>query len=474
MKRVLNNPVEPSEDGVEEPKRRRRLDPIPAGAEGNRPLVAIVGRPNVGKSTLFNRLARRRLAIVENIEGVTRDRHYADTNILGREVVLIDTGGFDPESDDPMRESIARQVKLALAECDVVICVLDGQAPPTNADREAVHLLRQAKKPVIFVANKSDTPRGAHESFDLYKLGIPSLLPVSSLHGHGLGALEESVARSLPKNEASSSPSLVDVPRIAIVGKPNAGKSSLVNRLLGEDRQIVDDRPGTTVDSIDTLMERDGEKYVVIDTAGMRRKRSVHETVESMSVLQAVRAMERSDLILLMIDAKEGVAEQDAKIAGLANDRGRAMVIVLNKMDLLKGPERDKAEEKMRDVVSFAPWAPVVHISAKTGRGINELFVTIKKVIASHRLRVTTGELNRFFEEVLAHKPPPLNKGKPVRLYYVTQAQITPPTFVAVSNFPDAVHFSYQRYVVNSIRERFKLVGTPIRVRYKAKRKKEL
>ncbi len=465
---------EDDEDGNRKSKRIRR-DPLPAGAIGTRPLVAIIGRPNVGKSTLFNRFARRRIAIVEDIEGVTRDRHYTDTTILGREVVIVDTGGFDPESDDPMRESIATQVKLALSECDVVVCVLDGVAPPTNADREAIRLLRMAQKPIIYVANKSDTPKIAHAAMELYELGIPEIVPVSALHGHGMGALEEAVAKVLPRPDEIIAPDLRDVPRIAIVGKPNAGKSSLVNRLLGEARQIVDDRPGTTVDSIDALYEnKEGKRFVLIDTAGMRRKRSVHESVESLSVLQAIRAMERCDLIVLLVDANEGVAEQDAKIAGLAKDRGRAMVIGLNKSDLHKEDEREKSEEKTRRVLAYAPWAPIVHLSAKSGRGVEKLMTTVAAAVESHQKRITTAELNRFFDEVLAHHPPPLNKGKPVRLYYVTQAQTAPPTFIAVTNYPDAVHFSYQRYVMNSIRERFGFVGTPLRVFYKAKRKRDL
>ena len=452
---------------------RERYQPLPAGATGTRPIVAIVGRPNVGKSTLFNRLAGRRIAIVEDLPGVTRDRHYADTNVLGRECVIIDTGGFDPESDDPMRANIASQVGLALSECDIVMCVFDASQDPTQADREAVKLLRMTNKPVLYVANKSDSPRVANEAMSLYELGIPEVLPVSGLHGHGVGELEEALVALLPVREIENVPELEGVPRIAIVGRPNAGKSSVVNQLLKEDRQIVDDRPGTTVDSVDALYRRGDTSLVLIDTAGIRRKASVHESVEALSVFQAIRAMERSEAVVLMIDAKAGVSEQDAKIAGLAEDRGRAIVIGLNKCDLLSREEILAAETKVRDVLAFVPWATIVHMSAKSGRGINKLVAAIESAVAAHKKRVTTGELNRFFAEVLETHPPPIHRGKPVRLYYVTQAQTSPPAFIAVANYPDAVHSSYKRYVINKIREAFQFEGTPVRVMYRAKNKKQ-
>ena len=456
-------------------KRRRAMGPLPAGAVFARPLVAIVGRPNVGKSTLFNRLAGRRIAIVEDTPGVTRDRHYADTLMYGREIVLVDTGGFDPDSEDPMMNSIARQVRLALAECDLVVCVLDASMEPQPADREAVRLLRESKKPVIYVANKSDTPRLALEANSYYQLGIKELLPVSALHGHGTGDLEEAVLAALPVAEPLSTLPMIDgVARVAITGKPNAGKSSLVNRLLGEERQIVDDRPGTTVDAVDALYEKNGKRLVLIDTAGIRRKSNVDESVESLAVLQAIRSMERSDLVVLLLDAKVGVAEQDAKIIGLAEDRGRAIIIALNKCDLLDDEAQKKAVTKARDVLAFVPWAPLLRISAKSGRGVGKLVTTIESVVAAHGKRVTTAQLNRFFEEVLDRHPPPVHRGKPVRLYYITQTQVSPPTFMIISNYPDAVHFSYQRYVVNQIREAFGFEGTPVRVYYKPKRKKEI
>ena len=453
------------------PRRRRRKE-RPAGARTPRPIVAVVGRPNVGKSTLFNRLARANIAVVEDRPGVTRDRHYADAEALGAEYVLIDTGGFDPESDDPMQEGIARQVRLALEEADVVMCVLDASVEPLSADREAVKLLRRAKKPVLFVANKVDSERKANEATSLYELGIETFFPVSALHSRGIGDLEEALAKALPPPKPVIESGWDEAPHIAIIGRPNAGKSSLVNQLLGEERQLVDARPGTTVDSIDTLLERGDQRYVLIDTAGIRRKARKKEHVEQLGILQAVRAIERCDIVLLMVDAAEGVAEQDAKIAGVAADRGRAMIVVLNKSDLLSREQIDKAIQRTREVLNFAAFAPILTTSALTGRGTQKLLAEVDRAMASFRRRVSTGELNRFFEQVLEHHPPPPQSGRSVRLYYITQAQVEPPTFVAVTNHPDDIHFSYKRYVANQIRKRFDFVGTPVRVAYRKKKNK--
>jgi GTP-binding protein len=439
----------------------------------NKPLVAIVGRPNVGKSTLFNRLVGQHIAIVEDIPGVTRDRSYADAFVLGREFVLIDTGGFDPDSDDPMKAGIASQVRLALEECDVVVCVVDATVDPLPADREAVALLRDAGKPVIFVANKADSQAREHDAVSYYELGIQAILPISALHGRGIGTLEELIAERLPEPVEVLEPEL-DVPRVAIIGRPNAGKSSLVNQLCGEERQLVDYRPGTTVDSIDTLVERDGKRFILIDTAGIRRKRSVKKRgVEGLSVLQAIRSIERSHIVVLMIDAERGVGEQDAKIAGLADDRGRALVIALNKVDLLDREAQKTMMDRTREILAFVPWAPLVTVSALRGKGVTALLGRVDDAVTEHRKRVSTGEINRFFEEVIERHPPPTMHHRSVRLYYITQASIAPPTFVIMANQPDDVHFSYQRYVVNQIRERFGFRGTPIRVRYRGKKKRK-
>ena len=450
---------------------RRELARRPAGSISNKPLVAIVGRPNVGKSTLFNRLAGQQIAIVEDVPGVTRDRHYADAFALGREFVLIDTGGFDPDSDDPMKAGIAAQVRLALEECDVVVCVLDATVDPLPADREAVTLLRDAGKPVIFVANKADSEKRAQAAVSYYELGIDSILPISALHGRGIGELEEAIALRLPEVVQIVELEL-DVPRVAIIGRPNAGKSSLVNQLCGQARQLVDDRPGTTVDSIDTLVERDGNRLILIDTAGIRRKRSVKKKgIEGLSVIQAIRSIERAHLVVLMIDARAGVGEQDAKIAGLAHDRGRALVIALNKVDLLSREDQRKAMDRTREVLAFVPWAPLVTVSALEGQGLSALLGRIHDAVAEHRKRISTAELNRFFEDVLEKHPPPTMHHRAVRLYYITQVSVAPPTFVIITNEPRGVHFSYQRYVVNQIRERFGFKGTPIRVVYRGKKR---
>lgn len=461
---------------------RGYADQLASGGRSGRPIVAIVGRPNVGKSALFNRLTGARLAIVQDRPGVTRDRLYADASAFGREYVLVDTGGFDPESDDPLKQSIANQVQLALSEADAVICLLDGTSLPLPADREAIRLLRETKLPVLYTANKVDNDAVSIQAKELYRLGIKTLHEVSALHGHGIGDLEQALASALPAAEqddvgeapASEDGPQVWLPRVAIVGRPNAGKSSLINRLLGEQRQIVDARPGTTVDSIDTLYDRDGEPLVLIDTAGIRRKRAVEHGLEGMAVMQALRALERCHTAILVIDAQqEGASQQDARIAGLAMERGRALCVALNKTDLLAGREREQAIAKARDEFSFMPWTPLRPISARTGRGVTELMKTVREVTANHHRRVTTGEVNRFFEEVLAHHPPPTSGGRSVRLYFATQARVAPPTFMVSTNYPDRVHTSYQRYVVNQLRERFGFQGTPIKVHYRPHKAEE-
>jgi len=439
---------------------------------GTRPIVAIVGRPNVGKSALFNRLAGAPIAIVEDIPGVTRDRLYTDAEALGRPYVLIDTGGFDPGSEDPLTLGIANHVRLALEEADVVLCVLDGTQAPLPSDREAVALLRGSKLPVLYVANKIDNARVANQALDHYTLGIDELRPVSALHGHGIGALEEALVACMPAANDEADDATDELDRVAIVGRPNAGKSSLVNRLLGEDRQIVDDRPGTTVDSVDTVLTYEGEPMVLIDTAGIRRKRSVVWGLESLAVMQAVRAVERSHVVVLMIDANEGPSEQDAKIAGLAIERGRALVIALNKSDLLDDAGRKRMLAHARDIFSFATWAPLQFVSVSSGRGVQKLMSSVRESAKAHKLRVTTGQVNRFFEEVLESHPPPSMNNRSVRIYYATQVQAAPPTFVIATNYPDRVHFSYRRYVINQLRERFGFVGTPVRVFYRGKEKR--
>jgi len=461
---------------VKGPVRKTRIETpapvaVPSGA-----IVALVGRPNVGKSTLFNRLVGKKVAIVHDEPGVTRDRHYGDVVSRGRQYTLVDTGGFDPESEDPMRQGIKRQIDLAIAEADVIVCVLDATLPAGAADHAEIALLRRSHKPVVFIANKADSPRLESEAVDLYRLGMEKLIPVSALHGRGIDELEVAIDAALPSlAEQAEETAPDDAVRIAVVGRPNAGKSSLINRLAGEERVLVDARPGTTRDPIDTLIERGGERFILVDTAGIRRKAKVHkeaDAVEAVSVLHAIRAMERCEVVLLMCDAAEGVSEQDAKILGLAVDRGRGIVIALNKSDLLDKKAIAKAEEDARDKLAFAPWAPLVHISAKTGRGMDNLFSLVRRVADSFRRRVPTAELNRFFEQVLETHPPPTHGGRAPRLFFITQAESSPPLFVIVASDPSNIHFSYQRYVTNKLRQSFGFEGVPVRVKYKERRRR--
>ncbi|AUX35338.1 MULTISPECIES: ribosome biogenesis GTPase Der [Sorangium] len=446
--------------------------PAPPPSAG---IVALVGRPNTGKSTLFNRLVGKRVAIVHDEPGVTRDRHYGDVTSRGRRFTLVDTGGFDPESDDPMRQGIKRQIDLAIAEADVIVCVLDAVTPVTPSEHAELGLLRRAGKPVIYVANKADSPRAEAEAAELYRLGMDRLIPISALHGRGISDLEMAIEAALPKEPAAPEESAEGALRIAIVGRPNAGKSSLVNRVAGEERMLVDAQPGTTRDPIDTLAERDGKRFLLIDTAGIRRKSKVTKedsAVEAVSVMHAIRAMERAEVVLLLCDAAEGVAEQDAKILGLAVDRGCGIVIGLNKIDLLDRKALAKAEQDARDKLAFVPWAPIVHVSARSGRGVAKLLETVGQVADAYRKRVPTGELNRFFEQILLTHPPPTHGGRAPRLFFVTQAETSPPLFVVVASDPEKLHFSYRRYVSNQLRQAFGLEGVPVRVKYKERRRR--
>jgi GTP-binding protein len=454
-----------------------------------RAIVAIVGRPNVGKSTLFNRLLGKQRAIVHDEEGVTRDRHYADVlSTTGRRYTLVDTGGFDPHSDDPMRQGIKRQIELAIQEADLIVCLLDAGAGVSAAEHAEIDLLRRSEKPVIYVANKADSPRHENEATDLYRLGIDRLITVSALHGRNIDELEDAMMFGLPEaqpdemvEDDEDAPPKEDEPgdaplRIAIIGKPNAGKSSLVNRLAGEERVLVDDRPGTTRDTVDTLIERDGKRFLLIDTAGIRRKAKVtkvDDAVEAISVMHAIRALDRCEVALLLCDAAEGVAEQDAKILGLAVDRGRAVVIGLNKIDMLDKGELAKADENAKDKLAFVQWAPRVNVSAIKGRGMGTLVQTVARVAEAYRKRIGTGELNRFFENVLIAKPPPTSGGRAPRLFFITQAETSPPLFVIVASDPKKLHFSYRRYVMNQIRKTFGFEGVPVRVKYKERRRRE-
>jgi GTP-binding protein len=437
------------------------------------PIVAVVGRPNVGKSTLFNRLAGKSLAIVDDQPGITRDRHYAPAHLAGREIQLVDTGGFDPASGDPMQQGIARHVEAAIAEADVIVCVLDGTLPPTTPDREAVSLLRHSNKPVIYVANKVDNAGTALQATELFSLGVPELVNVSALHGLGTAQLALKIVAALPAYEADAAPE-DEIPRIALLGRPNAGKSSLFNRLNGEERALVDDRPGTTRDALDAKVTYDGKTLWVVDTAGIRRKSRVEEKVELASVMQALRAVERAKIAVLLCDATEGVSEQDARLLGLCMDRNRGCIIGLNKMDLLSREEQKKAREQAEDTLGFAKFAPIMELSAKTGRGVSELVSKVVRISREWERRISTAELNRFFRDVIERQPPPTDGGRAPRIFYVTQAESSPPLFVAMSSGAANIKASYQRFVTNQMRATFGFEGVPIKVHYKERTKKVL
>ncbi len=437
------------------------------------PIVALIGRPNVGKSTLFNRLVGRKLAIVHDLPGVTRDRHYAEAHLQGRDLLLIDTGGFDPEDEDPMRQGIARHVQAAIEEADVIVCVLDTLTPPTEADRQAVALLRRAGKPVVYLANRADNPTREIEAAELHRLGIDPLIPGSALHGRNMAALEQAIVEALPPFEPEVPAEESEAPQIALLGKPNAGKSSLLNRLSGSERSLVDDRPGTTRDPIDVSITYDDKAYTLVDTAGVRRKSKVTEAVELASVMRALRIIQRSDIVILMVDAKEGLSDQDARLLSLAVARKRAIIVGLNKMDLLDKREREKSLEQAKTALHFAPWVPLVPLSAKSGRGLPQLMKQVDDAYDEYTRRVPTAALNRFFAEVLERHPPPTRGGKAPRLLYVTQAQTRPPLFVAMCSAPDALAESYKRFVVNKLREAFGFSSVPLVVRYRDRRQRD-
>jgi GTP-binding protein len=437
------------------------------------PIVAVVGRPNVGKSTLFNRLAGKSLAIVDDQPGVTRDRHYAGAHLHGRNVTLVDTGGFDPESDDPMQQGIARHVRAAIEEADVIVCVLDGLVPPAQADLEAVRLLRRSSKPVVYVANKLDKPGKFGQSSELYSLGLPELIPVSAAHGLGTGELAEAIATRLPSSVEEPESEDDGTPRIALLGRPNAGKSSLFNRLSGSERSLVDDRPGTTRDPVDSRITVGGRSYLIVDTAGVRRRSKVERGIELVSVLRAIRAMERANVVLLLCDASEGVSEQDARLLGLCIERRRAIVVGLNKVDLLDKAGRKRSLEQAESALAFARWAPTLPLSAKTGAGVDELMRAVGVAADEVRRRVPTAELNRFFRSVLERQPPPTHRGKAPRIYFLTQAEASPPLFVAWASFPESIKVSYQRFVENQIRKAFGFQSVPVHVQYRARERRE-
>ena len=470
----IDTSVSPEE--AERERDRERIRDVPPEyrvARGSRALVAVVGRPNVGKSTLFNRLVGKHIAIVEDVPGVTRDRHYADAEVRGRQYVLVDTGGFDPTGKDPVVAGIRDQVRVAVAEADLVIFVTDATVPLQEADRLAIDLLRRADRPVIYVANKADSTKRDADALELYSLGVPEVLPISALHGRSMPQLEDAIYARLPAPTSEDVVLQEDVARVAVVGRPNAGKSSLINRLVGADRLMVDSRPGTTTDAIDTLVQKGDRTYIFVDTAGIRRKRAVSATIEMTSVMTAIRAMERADVVVLLFDATEGeLSDQDLRIINLAEERGRGIIVGLNKVDKLSSNDEKKVMASAKDRLYFAPWIPIQRLSAKDGKGTTALLGMIDRVYDGFRKRITTGEANRFFEEVIDRHPPPAQSSRTVRLYYISQVGVRPPRFTAISNHADYVAESYSRYLQNQLREKFGFEGVPVRISYRDKRKK--
>lgn len=430
----------------------------------SKPVVAIVGRPNVGKSTLFNALAGEMISIVKDTPGVTRDRIYADVSWLDKEFTLVDTGGIEPESKDIILSQMREQAQIAIDTADVIIFLTDVRQGLVDADSKVADMLRRSAKPVILVVNKVDNfEKFMPDVYEFYNLGIGDPMPVSSASRLGIGDMLDEVVKYFPQGAGEEEED--DRPRVAIVGKPNVGKSSIVNKLLGEQRVIVSDIAGTTRDAIDTEIKYNGREYVFIDTAGLRRKNKIKEELERYSIIRAVSAVERADVVLMVIDASEGVTEQDAKIAGIAHERGKGIVIVVNKWDAIEKNDKTmkEYENEIRRVLSFMPYAEIMYVSAVTGQRLVKLYDMIDMVIKNQSMRVATGVLNEIMMEAVAMQQPPSDKGKRLKLYYITQVAVKPPTFVIFVNDKELMHFSYTRYLENRIRDAFGFRGTSLK-----------
>ena len=440
----------------------------------SKPVVAIVGRPNVGKSTLFNVLAGEMISIVKDTPGVTRDRIYADVSWLDRDFTLIDTGGIEPDSSDIILSQMREQAQIAIDTADVIIFITDVRQGLVDADSKVADMLRRAKKPVILAVNKVDNfDKFMPDVYEFYNLGIGDPNPVSASSRLGIGDLLDAVVAYFPEKDKEEEED--ERPRVAIVGKPNVGKSSIINKLLGENRVIVSDIAGTTRDAIDTEIVHNEKEYVFIDTAGLRRKSKIKEELERYSIIRTVTAVERADVVLMVIDAVEGVTEQDAKIAGIAHERGKGIIIVVNKWDAIEKNDRTmrEYEGKIRNVLSYMPYAEIMYISAKTGQRIQKLFDMIDMVIENQSLRIATGVLNEIMTEAVAMQQPPSDKGKRLKLYYITQVSVKPPTFVIFVNDKELMHFSYTRYLENKIREAFGFRGTSLKFFIRERKEKE-
>ncbi|MBO4900230.1 MAG: ribosome biogenesis GTPase Der [Lachnospiraceae bacterium] len=429
-----------------------------------RPIVAIVGRPNVGKSTFFNAIAGEKISIVKDTPGITRDRIYADVEWLDNSFTMIDTGGIEPDSSDVILSQMREQASIAIDTADVIIFMVDLKQGLVDDDMRVADMIRRSAKPVVLAVNKVDSfQRDMLEVYEFYNLGIGEPYPISSVNRLGFGELLDAVFEHIPDAPATDEED--DAVKIAIVGKPNVGKSSILNKLAGEDRAIVSDIAGTTRDAIDSRIVHDGKEYVLIDTAGLRRKSKVKEELERYMIVRTVAAIERADIVLLVIDAVEGVTEQDAKIAGIAHDRGKAIIIVVNKWDAIEKNDKTTNEytAQIRNTLSFMTYAEIMFVSAKTGQRLNKLYETIDAVNENHSMRIATGVLNEIMSQATAMKQPPSDKGKRLKLFYITQAAVKPPTFVIFVNDKELMHFSYTRYIENQIRETFGFMGTPLK-----------
>ncbi len=438
------------------------------------PVVAIVGRPNVGKSALFNKLSGQRLSIVEDTPGVTRDRLYATVEWIGKQITLIDTGGIEPNTDDIILKQMRQQAQIAIDTADVILMMTEIHTGVTAADREIASMLHRSGKPIVLCVNKMDSVgQVPAEFYEFYTLGLGEPMPVSSLHGLGTGDLMDAVFAHI--DFASYENEETDVIKVALIGKPNVGKSSLLNYILGEERSIVSDIPGTTRDAVDSPVENQYGKFQIIDTAGIRKKKKVNDTIEKYSVLRSYMAVDRADVCIIMLDANEGVTEQDTKIAGYANDQGKALVVAVNKWDTIE-KETNTMEQMRKQIVNdfaFISFAPIQFISAKTGQRVDKLFELICQTVQNNKRRITTGQLNDVLVDATTRVQPPSDKGKRLRIYYMTQASVAPPTFVFFVNKKDLFHFSYQRYLENQLRSTFEFSGSPIRFIVREKGEKE-
>ncbi|WP_462331668.1 ribosome biogenesis GTPase Der [Schwartzia sp. (in: firmicutes)] len=440
----------------------------------SKPIVAIVGRPNVGKSTLFNQIGKKRISIVDDMPGVTRDRIYLDAVWLERSFVMIDTGGIEFSENDKIMSSMRDQAKLAMDEADVIVFVVDGRTGLTTSDEEVGKMLRTTKKPVILAVNKIDSPKQDNDIYEFYNLGLGDPIPIAAANALNLGDLLDAVVAAFPDNTDEDEES--DEIRIAVIGRPNVGKSSLVNALLGEERVIVSDIPGTTRDAIDTHFTKDDIKFTLIDTAGMRRKAHIDEAIEHYSVLRSLRAIDRSDVVLMVINAVEGITDQDTKIAGYAHDSGKGVILVVNKWDIYENKDEKSTlrfTEDLREKIGFLQYAPVLYTSALTGQRVHRVTDLVKYVADQQSMRIKTSVLNELLRDAIAINPPPSYKGRPLKVLFMTQAGIKPPKFIIFVNDPELMHFSYLRFLENKIRETFGFEGAPLKLIVRGRKEEE-